>query len=165
MKDPGISLMELTDAEFAAYVEACIARYAQEGAQATGMEPAAASEKAREQFGELLPDGRHPPGQIIRNVLDPDGEQVGVLWVAEQLGETPPRLFIYEIAIRESHRGRGLGSAVMLHLEDLARAAGAGQIMLHVFTHNEGAIRLYRRLGYTDDFAGTGGIRMVKRTD
>ena len=162
MEDRGICLQDMTDAEFESYIEATVTNYAREGAQAVGMRAEAAIEKARSQIAALLPDGQRTSGQHIRKILDPEGERVGVLWYAERIDEEPPCLFVYEIAINESHRGRGFGAAVMLQMEAIARETGFDRIMLHVFTHNEGAVRLYRRLGYTVDFEGTGGMRMVK---
>ena len=163
MEDRGPCLADMTDAEFESYIEATIADYAREGAKAVGMEAEAAVEKARSQISALLPAGQRTSGQHIRKILDPEGERAGVLWYAERMDEEPPCLFAYEIAINETHRGRGFGSAIMLQLEAIARDTGFDQIKLHVFTHNEGAVRLYRRLGYTVDFEGSGGVRMVKQ--
>jgi putative acetyltransferase len=46
------------------------------------------------------------------------------------------------------HRGRGVGRALMLSAESWARAVGVSKLELHVFPHNEAALRLYERLGY-----------------
>ncbi|EQD45936.1 protein containing GCN5-related N-acetyltransferase, partial [mine drainage metagenome] len=39
-------------------------------------------------------------------------------------------------------------AAALRELENVAKQAGADRISLHVFAHNEGAISLYRKLGY-----------------
>jgi RimJ/RimL family protein N-acetyltransferase len=57
-----------------------------------------------------------------------------------------------------AHRGAGYGTAALLALEDWCRANGFDSIGLHVFGHNEGAWRLYKRLGYTET-----SVQMEKR--
>jgi ribosomal protein S18 acetylase RimI-like enzyme len=47
-----------------------------------------------------------------------------------------------------AHRGRGLGAAVTAALTTRALAAGSGLATLGVYTDNEVAVRLYRRLNY-----------------
>lgn len=52
------------------------------------------------------------------------------------------------IAVAEAWRGRGVGTALMHELEAWARRAGVRKLQLHVRAGNQGAIALYRRLGY-----------------
>lgn len=162
METPTIRFEEMTDDEFDVYLAATVVEYSEEGARATGMPMDEALEKGRAQLEELLPDGRHTEGQLIRKIVTDSGEILGRLWIAIQLEESPPRLFIYDIAIDESGRGRGVGSAAMLLLEEEASRIGAEAIRLHVFTHNDGAVRLYTRLGYEVTFEGPGGMQMTK---
>jgi GNAT superfamily N-acetyltransferase len=55
---------------------------------------------------------------------------------------------IQNLGIVAGHRNRGLGSVLLLQALEGFRAAGLKQAMLEVTAHNEGAIRLYRRLGF-----------------
>jgi putative acetyltransferase len=52
------------------------------------------------------------------------------------------------LMVAAAHRRRGVGTALMLSVEDWARAAGLRKLELHVFPHNGPAIALYERLGY-----------------
>lgn len=47
-------------------------------------------------------------------------------------------------------RGRGIGTELSEAAEQMARGRGHGQISISASTANEGALRLYRRLGYRD---------------
>ena len=51
------------------------------------------------------------------------------------------------LSVFPEHRGRGLGAALMLEAENLARRSGARQMSLIVESDNDTAIRLYQRSG------------------
>jgi ribosomal protein S18 acetylase RimI-like enzyme len=99
--------------------------------------------RARRHVEELLPQGQRTAGQHFHRIVV-DGSPVGTLWFAEQLDETPPRVYIYDIEVDE------------------ARRLGAEEIMLSVFSRNPGAIRLYERLGFRPNERGKAGMRMSK---
>lgn len=52
------------------------------------------------------------------------------------------------ISVKDLYRGKGVGTLLMKSAESFARARGARRIELDVLSKNEGAIRLYERLGY-----------------
>ncbi len=77
-------------------------------------------------------------------------------------------------AVREAHRRRGLGSAVLRWLEDSARVAGARRIVLEARHANAAARHFYNEHGYHERAIERGmysravdGIRLEKwlRTD
>ena len=55
---------------------------------------------------------------------------------------------IQNLGITPAHRGRGLVRALLLQALHGFRRAGLGRAFLEVTAQNEGAIRLYRRLGF-----------------
>jgi hypothetical protein len=55
---------------------------------------------------------------------------------------------IQNLGVAASHRGRGLGGALLLQALHGFRRAGLGRAFLEVTAQNDGAIRLYRRLGF-----------------
>jgi ribosomal protein S18 acetylase RimI-like enzyme len=52
------------------------------------------------------------------------------------------------LGVSPEWRGHGIGRTLMQHAEDWASARGAGELRLNVWAFNEGALRLYRELGY-----------------
>jgi ribosomal protein S18 acetylase RimI-like enzyme len=53
------------------------------------------------------------------------------------------------LSVDEGHRGRGLGATMMEAVEERAGASGAAGVRLAVSLGNDGALRFYERLGYS----------------
>jgi ribosomal protein S18 acetylase RimI-like enzyme len=87
-------------------------------------------------------------------VADDQDEMVGfvVLQTAvpwERLDEPPgDYALVSDLAVAESHRGRGLGRALLAAAEEHARAEGARELCIHVLSDNRIAGRLYRAAGF-----------------
>ena len=58
--------------------------------------------------------------------------------------------YINALAVRAERRGQGLGARLMEAAEQTARSDGFDRCSIQVFERNEGAVRLYRRLGYEE---------------
>jgi ribosomal protein S18 acetylase RimI-like enzyme len=144
-----VELRQMSEDEYAVWRPEAEKSYAFDIARA-GTPEEAAREKAVRDFARLLPDGVATEGQSLYTVVD-DDSPVGVLWLAEQdtsdFGKT---LFIYDVEIDEAHRGRGLGRAAMLLVEEEARRRGIGSVTLNVFGGNDVARNLYRSLDYAE---------------
>ena len=56
--------------------------------------------------------------------------------------------YVKDLAVAESHRGQGLGAALMAQAETMARDAGARWLRVSVMTDNEAAGALYRKSGF-----------------
>lgn len=76
------------------------------------------------------------------------GELVGL--VTGTRGSHPSRRGVIEIGIgvRATHRGRGIGFALLAALERWARGTSCHRLSLHVVTTNAAAIALYRKAGF-----------------
>lgn len=81
--------------------------------------------------------------------------------------------YIEHLAVSPEKRGQGIGKQLMDFAEGLAKTKGLKRIVLDVEIENEGALRLYKRLGfmeakyvtekkYCKRFGFQGSIRMVK---
>ncbi|MGC8873130.1 MAG: GNAT family N-acetyltransferase [Chloroflexia bacterium] len=56
--------------------------------------------------------------------------------------------YVSDVAVAPGARGRGIGTCMLQKAEEIARSWGKRALVLDVSARNEGAIRLYRRLGY-----------------
>ncbi|WP_432007830.1 GNAT family N-acetyltransferase [Streptomyces parvus] len=144
----GLTSRDMSEEEFAAWRQDAIRTYAQ-GWIDRGVSPEQARLKSETDHAGHLPDGLATEGVRFR-VLVRAGEVVGHVWVA--LREPAPggrAGFVFDVEVREEHRGRGHGRTLMLLAEDITRAWRADRLGLHVFASNTPALRLYESLGYT----------------
>ena len=86
-------------------------------------------------------DSRYPEAQY--DVILLDGRTAGRLWI----GRDEEQIRLLDIAVLPWARGQGIGTAVVGSLIEEARAAGK-RLRHMVFITNEGARRLYERLGF-----------------
>ncbi len=77
-------------------------------------------------------------------VGSPDGHCGTVQGVHERNGMGA----IQNLGVTPGHRGRGIGAALLLQALHGFRRAGLSRAFLEVTAQNDGAIRLYRRLGF-----------------
>ncbi len=56
--------------------------------------------------------------------------------------------FLTDVFVEPTARNRGLGARLLAQVFETARAAGAGAVHLQVRIENEGARRLYERIGF-----------------
>lgn len=84
----------------------------------------------------------HYPGARFL-IIEEHGAAAGRLYLADWEKETR----IMDLALLPAHRNRGIGTALLRHLQDSARAAGRA-LSIHVERFNP-ALRLYQRLGFS----------------
>jgi RimJ/RimL family protein N-acetyltransferase len=100
-------------------------------------------------------ESRGPDVECIVSVVD--GRVVGSASIemipSNGIGSMirPLRMAELGIGILDGYRGLGLGQRLIAELERWAAEHGVERIVLLVADSNEGALRLYRRLGYVDE--------------
>lgn len=88
-------------------------------------------------YATRFPDAEH-------SVILIDGQPAGRMWTDEREDE----IRLLDIAILPPFRNRGAGTVLLRRLQQ--RAADSGKALRHsVETHNEAALRLYQRLGFS----------------
>ncbi|HEX6366150.1 MAG TPA: GNAT family N-acetyltransferase [Agromyces sp.] len=144
MTTPDLRLVPKSDAETAAWLPVAMSAYeaARIHAGDSAEQAAAARRLSEEQF---FPGGHLVDGHFLFTVVA-DGEDAGWLWIGPSSDTSS--WWVWDIAVHEAFRGRGIGRATMLLAEDVARSQGAKSIRLNVFAYNTPAIRLYDGLGY-----------------
>lgn len=109
--------------------------------------------------------GRYGRSNVDGNTLvfanDEVGNLIGICGLEVERRANERRLLIANLAVEPRARGRGLGRRLVRRCEDLARGLGARQLYLKVEKTNTKAMRLYRRLGYTD--IGTDAVAEIPR--
>jgi putative acetyltransferase len=82
------------------------------------------------------------------HVPDDDGRIVGRLSIARDEHPASKHVADLGLMVAASHRRRGIGRALLDAAVEWAREAGVRKLELHVFPHNEPAIRLYEDFGF-----------------
>lgn len=94
-------------------------------------------------------------GEVVGSV------EVRIIEPSGRAGMVRPRVRAdVEIAVRQSHRGRGVGQRLMRAAEDWARDRGAEVLTLDAHPGNEDAIHFYRQQGFRSS-----GLFMLKPLD
>jgi ribosomal protein S18 acetylase RimI-like enzyme len=142
-----LRLRPVTAAEFDAWRARLIPGYAADKVRAGDWSEAEAESNATEQTDSLLPEGAGTPGMLLLAAETPDGERVGVVWVALDR-DRPGAAWIYDIEVHPEHRGKGYGRALLQAAEHYSAQHGATEIGLNVFGPNAVARGLYESSGY-----------------
>ena len=71
-------------------------------------------------------------------------------------------IYLDDFSVTEEYRNKGIGTKLIHVAEKYAEKIGIVKIVLHVEKANEGAYRLYLRLGYSEDVDEGSRIRMHK---
>jgi ribosomal protein S18 acetylase RimI-like enzyme len=146
-----VRLRPLREDELPVYIEEGKRQYAADLVSQAGFSAKPAERKAERDWANLLPGGKVGEGHFLFAIEEVEsGQRVGVLWFARRDAEIGEVAFVYDIHIDEDRRGRGLGRAAMLALEDEVRKHGLKRISLNVFGGNTVARGLYTSLGYAE---------------
>jgi RimJ/RimL family protein N-acetyltransferase len=89
---------------------------------------------------------RFPDAAVF--VAEDEGRVVGRLSVARDQHPASSHVADLGLMVAASHRRRGIGRALLEAAVGWAREADVRKLELHVFPHNEPAIRLYEEFGF-----------------
>ena len=145
MTTPDLRLVPKTPEQTAAWLPVAMTAYRQ-ARQRAGENAEQAAEASRMSESQFFPEGRLIDGHFLFSV-EADGEDAGWLWLGPM--KDASIWYVWDIAVHEAFRGRGIGRATMALAEEFARSQGATMMQLNVFAYNEPAIGLYGSMGYT----------------
>ena len=108
------------------------------------------SSEPAEKLAPRLADPQHVEKALLAEV---DGQVVGFagLRVVPSLFYPTPQAELTELFVLETHRRQGVGRALLLYAESLARQSGAESLLILTDLSNGVAQALYHALGYEDD--------------
>jgi RimJ/RimL family protein N-acetyltransferase len=89
---------------------------------------------------------RHPDAAVF--VAETENEIVGRLSVSRDPHPASRHVADLGLMVAASARRRGIGWALLDQAATWARSSGVRKLELHVFPHNEPAIRLYEKFGF-----------------
>jgi RimJ/RimL family protein N-acetyltransferase len=89
---------------------------------------------------------RHPDATVL--VAEDEGRIVGRLSLSRDQHPASRHVADLGLMVAESHRRRGVGTALLDEAVAWARAAGIRKLELHVFPWNEPALGLYHAFGF-----------------
>ena len=105
-------------------------------------------------YGDAQPDDAYLTRLLARRdfvaiVATVDGEVVAGLaaYVLEKFEQPRSEIYIYDLAVAERHRRRGIATACIDELRKVAREIGAYVIYVQADTVDEPAIALYESIG------------------
>ena len=84
------------------------------------------------------------------SLSSPLSQPLACLWLGNAIDQVQGdrHAHIFLLYVMPEYRRQGIGSALMRHAEDWARARGDRQLGLQVFYNNQAALSLYHKLGY-----------------
>ncbi|WP_293062774.1 N-acetyltransferase [Okeania sp. SIO2B3] len=89
----------------------------------------------------------------VEKMEKPVTSPIGCLWVGNAIdqveGDRVTHVFL--LYVSPPHRRLGIGSALVTHAENWAKARGDRQIGLQVFVSNQPALNLYHKLGFQSE--------------
>ena len=90
---------------------------------------------------------------VIPLVAFADGKIVGglVAYELDKFEQERREIYIYDLAVQEDYRRRGVATALISHLRDIARQHGAWVIYVQADYGDDPAIALYTKLGERED--------------
>ena len=80
-----------------------------------------------------------------------DGRVVGGISIRRDDHPATDHVATFGMFVVSSHRGRGVGSALLSEALRWARSYGVERVELSVYPHNDAAIALYRRFGFVEE--------------
>jgi ribosomal protein S18 acetylase RimI-like enzyme len=144
-----LTLRDMSEAEYEAFITKLIAEYAAVNVEAGNWRESEALEMSKKACEKLLPEGLQTPRVLLLSAQNAEGEYVGYLWIGLDRPGSPGSGWIYDIEVAENNRGKGYGRELLRAAEAETLKHGVGILGLNVFGTNKVARKLYESAGYS----------------
>jgi ribosomal protein S18 acetylase RimI-like enzyme/ubiquinone/menaquinone biosynthesis C-methylase UbiE len=138
-------------------------RQAEDRAWVNGTDPQQERAQLDAMIPMLLPNGLDSPNHAFRIARDETGKELGFVWVGAAPGTTADTCLLFDIYVHETHRGQGLGRAILERMLDSLKADGIRNVVLYVRADNAPARALYKKLAFVEDEAPAGAKNLQMR--
>lgn len=144
-----IKLSKLEEVEFKEYLDFMIRDNANEITKNFNLTMEQALEESEMMINDLFKDGLATEGQYLYNIRHVQtNEKLGTIWYS--IISEIDTAYLYHILIDKAQRGQGFGTRTLEKLQDMLKEYGVSSIGLSIFGKNDGAYRLYKKLGYSN---------------
>lgn len=148
MSSVPVSLRRMLEADFNAYMSRALPLLAAAQSSAYRMTLEDARSSAEAAFDKIEPAAEPgASGQHLYIVVAGEVE-VGAIWFEVRQSGGGCYAYLYDWIIWPEYRGKGLGKAALVAVEQAVQKQGCSRLMLNVFAHNRFAYDLYRRYGF-----------------
>jgi len=158
-----LQLNRPTREEFDRWFALSTDRQAEDRAWVNGTDPQQERAQLDAMIPMLLPNGLDSPNHAFRIARDETGKELGFVWVGVAPDMTADTCLLFDIYVHETHRGRGLGRAILERMFDSLKADGIRNVGLYVRADNGPARALYKKLGFVEDEAPAGARDLQMR--
>ncbi|TGD76245.1 GNAT family N-acetyltransferase [Mangrovimicrobium sediminis] len=139
----------MREQDFEQFLVASATGYAEDNIRSGRWPRENAHDRAMSELKESLPQGIATPDNHFFSILAcPDGAIVGHIWCAVRDNVGQRSAFIYDVEIKPEFRRQGYASDAFVAIQERLATMDVQSLGLHVFAFNEGAITLYKKLGF-----------------
>lgn len=137
----------MSQADFQNFIETATVNFANDKVKNGSWKEETALEQSKAAFQSLLPKGEKTEHNFLKNIVFNE-QTIGYIWYSINQKQVPNYAYLFEIFILPEFRGQGLGTKAMEMCVKEINEIGIEDVWLHVFGHNQGALKLYQQLGF-----------------
>lgn len=143
-----VKLVPISEDYFQVCLHKWIVEYADEKVTAGAWKKDESLELSRDEFERLLPKGRDTPDQYVLSIVDESEKILGAIWFGVYRDTEPHGAFIWNFRLEENERGKGYSKLALSSLYKMLHDMDIEKLTLHVFSQNEIAVNLYKKMGF-----------------
>ncbi len=142
-----ILLKPMNEQNFQSFINMAAVNFAKDKVKNGSWKEETALEQSKSAFKSLLPEGEKSENNVLYNIVLED-EVIGYIWCSVNKNQEPNYAYLFEILVYQEFRGQGFGKEALRKCIKEIKDLGIQNVWLHVFSHNQGALKLYQRLGF-----------------
>lgn len=142
-----IELTLMNEQNFRSFIDIAVVNFAKDKVINGSWKEDTALEQSMSAFNSLLPEGEKTENNVLKNIVF-ENQNIGYIWYSINKKQEPYYAYLFEIFISPEYRGRGFGTEAMSLCMKEIKGKDIDDVWLHVFGHNQSALKLYQQLGF-----------------